>query len=103
MSEMTRWRGGLITARLTQAQAVWVRAKADTLFSISISPLRWINRYCKLLLEAICDLLFKSFLIMFLCFQETENNILDAEPLVGKGVGAALFLASKKGNKLVVF
>jgi len=35
--------------------------------------------------------------------KETENNILDAEPLVGKGVGAALFLASKKGNKLVMF
>lgn len=29
--------------------------------------------------------------------EETENSILEAEPLVGKGVGAALFLASKKG------
>lgn len=103
MSEMTRWRDGLITARLTQSQAVWVRAKADTLFSISFSSPRWINRYRKLLLGAMCDLLIKSFLFVFLCFQETENNILDAEPLVGKGVGAALFLASKKGNKLVVF
>ena len=39
---------------------------------------------------------------MFSCSQETENNILDAEPLVGKGVGAALFLASKKGIKLIM-
>ena len=32
--------------------------------------------------------------------QETESSILEAEPLVGKGVGAALFLASKKGSVL---
>ena len=40
---------------------------------------------------------FSLFLVRI--FQETESNILDAEPLVGKGVGAALFLASKKGNQ----
>ena len=95
-----------MTARLTQAQAVWFRAQAEVFVfrsCVSFFPPRWINKYRKLLLEAIGDLLIKSFLIVFLCFQETENNILDAEPLVGKGVGAALFLASKKGNKLVMF
>lgn len=34
-------------------------------------------------------------------FQETESSILEAEPLVGKGVAAALFLAGKKGNFFV--
>ena len=46
------------------------------------------------------DVVFDS-LLFSIFFQETESNILDAEPLVGKGVGAALFLASKKGNEPV--
>ena len=43
-----------------------------------------------------------SFLSLFL-FKETESSILEAEPLVGTGVGAALFLASKKGNCIATF
>ena len=30
-------------------------------------------------------------------FQDLESNILDAEPIVGHGIGAALLLAQKKG------
>ena len=58
-------------------------------------------RHC--LVSANCSLVIKSLFFVFPCSQETENNILDAEPLVGKGVGAALFLASKKGIKLIMF
>ena len=62
-----------------------------------------LQKLMKTLVSANCCLLIKSFFFVFPRSQETENNILDAEPLVGKGVGAALFLASKKGIKLIMF